>query len=64
VIFSKWEEIAVVSEIQQRTKVRLICPQLNSHYQTFTTKAFMKIGAITTGVASPVTLDKICLIML
>ena len=38
-------------------------PYPNSHYQPLTTKAFMKIGVIATGVASSVTLDKICPIM-
>ena len=31
----------------------------NSHYQPFTTKPFMKIVVIATGVVSPVTLDSI-----
>jgi hypothetical protein len=39
-------------------------PHPNSHYQPLTTKAFIQIRVIATGVASPVTLDKICPIML
>lgn len=39
-------------------------PHPNSHYRPLTTKAFMKIGVIATGVASSVTLDKICPIIL
>ena len=41
----------------------MVSQVLNSHYQPLTTKVFMKIGLIATGVASPVTLDKICPIM-
>jgi hypothetical protein len=38
--------------------------QLRTVSQPLAIKAFMKIGVIATGVASPVTLDKICPIML
>ena len=35
-------------------------PHPNPHYQPFIKKTFMLIGVIATGVASPVTMDKIC----
>ena len=39
-------------------------PHPNSHYQPLTTKTLMQFGAIATGVAIPVTMDKICPIMI
>jgi len=39
-------------------------PYSNSHYQPLTTKVFMEIGVIATGVASSNSLDKTCLITL